>query len=827
MRLTLRTLLAYLDDLLDRRDAEELETKIQSSPLASELVHRIRNTVGQIRLDSPPVDGQGMGGDPNTVSEYLDNTLPPERVPDFERVCLDSDVNLGEVASCHQVLTLVLGEPAEVSPEMRRRVYALGYEDDADVDVLDEPLAASLGSTRLPVTSDAAGEPSHSADAPEPAATSDERWKYPDQKPSYTAEKSFRVLPLALTALAAFVLVFAGLRGLGPFDSTHPIAKMFGGNQVASSDNDGAVDDGVPVVELGMEPGADGTEETDSFVPVPEMNVDVAGTDVLDLPPADEVVEPSFDGADGISDDTGGENGFVTDDQDAGQFADAVGFDSPNETNQEPFETELPTGDPNEGNVDGGGLTLTNPGNPVVPPEPRPLANPVANRIRDASSGDVNLVPTFPGNDGLANDNENDGVDNFANDPIDDPNLDVASAEQPFDPVLDGGPVEPEGPAELGQLVAEKSVVLRLNPNTESWDRPSHGSPLVAGDEYLSLPVYRSQLAFSNGIDVTLVGATGVQLLPPERNGVPRIHVKSGRIIVAPTGEQGLDIDLQVGGHDAQILFDDANSVLAIEVRQENLPGTDPTAAMPMTVVEAFATTGIVHWAEVGQDAVQISAGQRFAFVDDRIGTTSDAATVPVWISSKRVKPINQRAARDLAPMITFDRPVVLSLQEQTDHRRHEIRSLTACSLAYLGDLRPLVTALNDERLKAYRTEQFETLRRVVASSQQSAEEVRDAFAMRHGERTEEFFRILWGYSPSELQAGASTELVEHLLDESLDFRIVAIETLKRITGKSITTFGPEQSQNSRRKAYLHWSSDAKKNRIAYKSVPAILELTK
>ncbi len=824
MRLTLRTLLAYLDDLLDRRDAEELETKIQSSPLASELVHRIRNTVGQIRLDSPPVDGQGMGGDPNTVSEYLDNTLPPERVPDFERVCLDSDVNLGEVASCHQVLTLVLGEPAEVSPAMRRRVYALGYEDDADASVLDEPHSAALGSTRLPVTSGIEDEASPPADAPEPAPASEERWKYPDHKPSYTAEKSLRVFPLAMTALAAFVLVFAGLRGLGPFDSTHPIAKMFGGNQVASNDGAEGSDDGIPVVYLGMDPNAEGTDETGTFVPNAESDADVAGASELELPPAGDETDPSFDdGTDAL----GGENGFVQDDSNAGQFADAGGFDTVTETGQEPFEPELPTHDPDEVNADVNELALTNPGNPIVPPEPRPLANPVENRIRDASTGEVNPVPTFPGNAGLVSDNVIDEGNEFADDRIDDPNLEVASAEQPFDPVLDGGPIEPEGPVELGQLLAEKSVVLRLNPNTDSWDRPSHGSPLVPGDEYLSLPVYRSQFAFSNGVDVTLVGATEVQLLPHQRNGVPRIHVKSGRIIVAPTGEQGLDIDLQVGGHDTQIIFDDANSVLAVEVRQEHPPGTDPTAGPPMTVVEAFATTGIVHWSEVGQEEIQITAGQRMAFVDDRPGTTSDAAAMPTWISPKRVKPINVRAARDLAPMITFDRPVVLSLQEQTDHRRPEIRSLTACSLAYLGDLRPLVTALNDERLKAYRTEQFETLRRVIASSEQAAAEVRDAFSMRHGDRTDEFFRILWGYSPSELQAGASTELVEHLLDESLDFRIVAIETLKQITGKSITTFGPEQSQNSRRKAYLHWSSDAKKNRIAYKSMPAILALTK
>jgi hypothetical protein len=124
VRLTLRTLLAYLDDTLEPSEIKMIGQKVAESDAAQELVARIKQVTRRRRLTTPPATGPNSF-DPNMVAEYLDNELSGEAVADLEKQCLESDVHLAEIAACHQILTLVLGEPALVPPTAKERMYGL------------------------------------------------------------------------------------------------------------------------------------------------------------------------------------------------------------------------------------------------------------------------------------------------------------------------------------------------------------------------------------------------------------------------------------------------------------------------------------------------------------------------------------------------------------------------------------------------------------------------------------------------------------------------------------------------------------------------------
>ena len=59
MRLTLRTLLAYLDDTLEPSEIKQIGQKVAESDTAQELITRIKQVTRRRRLTTPPDTGPG------------------------------------------------------------------------------------------------------------------------------------------------------------------------------------------------------------------------------------------------------------------------------------------------------------------------------------------------------------------------------------------------------------------------------------------------------------------------------------------------------------------------------------------------------------------------------------------------------------------------------------------------------------------------------------------------------------------------------------------------------------------------------------------------
>jgi hypothetical protein len=151
MQLTLRTLLAWLDDKLPPSEVREIGKQVAEVDYAKKLVDRIHKVTRQRRLSVPPSTGP-EAIDPNVVAGYIDNELDPDQVGEFEKKCLTSDVHLAEVSSIHQILSLI-GQRAKVPIAARNRMYQLvkgrealrpkhheGGQEELDTNPLAQPI---------------------------------------------------------------------------------------------------------------------------------------------------------------------------------------------------------------------------------------------------------------------------------------------------------------------------------------------------------------------------------------------------------------------------------------------------------------------------------------------------------------------------------------------------------------------------------------------------------------------------------------------------------------------------------------------------------------
>ncbi len=691
MRLTLRTLLAYLDDILEPADARELGQKIEESEFASGLVHRIRSVTRKLRLGAPKLAGKGMGLDANTVAEYLDNTLPQDRVPDFEKVCLESDVHLAEVASCHQILTLVLGEPADVDPALRERIRTLQARDEGPG---SEPLDEHH--ERRPVE-----DPT-----PPPMDRPPEDWDEKPDMPLITPATSYpttggspiRLLPVVATLVVAFLLALVALIAMGPLDSHHPILGRF-------------LADASPTKPASPHPDQDMPRD--------------AGPNSRDDQAA---VTPALDGH-------ASEPATTVNGQDASMTAVEPALPA-----QPAAGSGAKRGDSGKADVPAGTFPLP-PGTANTEP-PAPLAT---GDTAGAPAADSRI--TAPG--------ETTSMPAISPSGTKPPGTGPASEVAEGTAAKPGEPAEPaKEPEPLARSTSDLHVLARFDPAAETWLRLAPNSPIASGQQLIALPTYRPQIALSNGIQLTLVGPAAVSLLDPDTGGIPGVVVQYGRILAVGDGKPGTALNVHIGDRISRVVFQDLDSVLALEVLRYQPPGANPEEVTAHRLIGAMSAAGRLAWEEEGAAGSQmLEAGQMAAMID--IGPPQvTTASPPEWLDARNLRPIDRDASKQLQLLLDQDRPLTTSLSEQVSNRLVEVRALAIRSLSLLDIYDPFVTAFNSKELRTFWPDLFDTLQAAVAHDPETAAQVRSIFERLRGDMGRKLYRLLWGYSPEQLSGG-------------------------------------------------------------------------
>ncbi len=767
MRLTLRTLLAYTDDILDPADHEDLGKKIEASDFATELIHRSRDVVRRLRLGAPDVLAGGESddvlesvsvADANAVSEYLDNTLSPEDVADFERMCLepgnDADMHLAEVASCHHVLTMVLGEPAEIDLDVRRRIYALPEQMARGQKLRIEP---PHNATAEDVTAEVPPQQvvAEVAHLPGPVAT---------EVPDYLRAAADSRQRSKRWAVAALLMVVAGTTAYfvsGAFVESEPPVELAQGD-LDSATGDLAIGD---VGEaLGSAAVVVGAESPDSEAPVfvPEADRSTANSEVALEEEAVPLVASSDDVVESVE----------------------VPMEIPSETTElEPLDLDVEFPEVVPGSESPGALVET-----LSEEFPAESTEASLAEVEMAEPSGVEAEPLLVASRGDA------------------PSGEVAVEEEV--------PAGPMGPVQLGTYLGNNDVLLRYDSASGKWIRMPPRSEVLTGSSLLALPKFRVHVVLGD-VNMYLSGGTRIELpiAKASAGSLEReleVSIDYGRVLLNAS-LNGSRVALHVGDEIRHIHLAGSSS-LAVEVQRVFVPGSNNEQVSSPVKATWYLTSGTAEILGDLDTPLSIPAPAQWTTTGGVDDPARPIEKLPEWIDREPMTDLQRSAREALIKELVAGQPVGIRLLELNDQRdkgrRSEVRALAAEASVYVGEFEPFVKALSDKAQRRVWKTHIQTLRQAMALSPDVALNVRKAFVDLRGEQAAtNLIEMVAGYDKEAIgmtreaiQEGALASLISWLEDDSLDTRVLAIYNLNEILGTtSLKGFQADDSSKRRR----------------------------
>ncbi|MFK8111826.1 MAG: hypothetical protein AB8B91_06475 [Rubripirellula sp.] len=783
MRLTLRTLLAYLDNTLDPQDAEVLRAKLGESGFATQLVQRIRDTLANQTLPAPSPEAVGPVEEANVISEYLDSTLPAEQVAEIERACLESAPHLAEAAACHQILTMVLGKPAEVSPELRNRIYEL---PDRRIEEIAAASAGSFSAVAIPTptpelqlldempTADQSSLDSQPpvvpvgvsdsgvSDAPtrlRESGTVDDvksggeaiagaRARSVDESSLYGGTfRPSRITPWLVSLALAGVLLFALTRIFKP---------LLNGGGVAAVEQNGAV------TELEV-PSEEAPLMVD--IPAPEGEIDDGSMEEIVPPAEDEMIElPSPD----LPAPSTATTASSTPAMDAIRALENANNEAAGATGGESVAESVAPPPP----------MLEEVTEVPAPAEEMPAA------VGKASSDEVvsdDLAPPVP---------------------------------PPAEKVVAANPA----PKAVGKFTSDDVLLTAWIGN--DWVALKKGVEISSGVKIVCAPTFRAQIVTPDKTQLTLIGPTQVQWVSDD-DGEMVLQVDFGRLLLAAT-KPDTQTKLMLGEQPVTMHFDDAQSVAAASVTHFRAPGFDPLKPInrvPLSGVLSVQGNLTMDTTDKTETLTTRLQWVKRGTADSKL---SEVDAPPAWIDEpdNADASLEASAREGLVELLKGDQPLEIGLREASLFRRSEVAALAAQSLLAigLGDVYFSGNGiLSETKQKAYWPDHFKALVATVDRSADSAQQLFDAIASMDATNSDGLFRLLTGFSQKQLVEGGDEELIEFLDSASMPARILALENLREITGTTLY-FRPEQQNAIRRSKDLKkWETRQRKGDIRWK----------
>jgi hypothetical protein len=395
--------------------------------------------------------------------------------------------------------------------------------------------------------------------------------------------------------------------------------------------------------------------------------------------------------------------------------------------------------------------------------------------------------------------------------------------EQPVSPKPFIGPLQP--PRLVARSPIRQPAVLFRSGTDDPWSVVDATTELFEGNRVLVLSGSDGSFQFGDGLALTVTGPALFSFGPFDRaSGSDSIVLDHGRIQVQ--SDAG-DVDwlLNVDEQLFRISMVVAHTVVEVEVHNYLPPGSDPRVKEPtrwrgFQVVEGRSQLERENnsWILVpGMALIQSQSEIPEWAIPEQLGVLDHHPAQPQFVARLR-DIVGQESSRWIEE--SYDLPA--GLIDLRNDPRQELRLAAMTWLAETGQFDSVIDYFGDEGNKSNWGTFLEVLRNSIQSRPDNATRLFDGLAWSGTEHQQQWYRLILGYGPDELEKGGDSTLVTTLNDDSLGLRALAIENLREITGGITYGYLPTRNPTDRKRTIRRqWEPLLIRGRIRYASLPA------
>lgn len=807
MRLTLRTLLAFVNDSgLNDKQRTEIKNRVKKSDNAKKLIDHLKVITSDPGIQPLSVDDSRSDFDPNQIAQYLDSTMPNEQVAAYEKKCLASAPLLCEVVNCHSILAKVFRqEDVKVPLGIRQRVYSLAPTNGDIEDEVDDEEYIDGRQVFVPTVSPQAvpSQPS-----------SDNRHGKLSSKVDSSKARTDQHRTTDKTGVDAKQSNFeCSAPGEGPENAAdekslrNGTATQKNVNRFRTNDSRARLIKRVASA-LGL---------------LLILAIGAGGGFFLaggELPFLDNGSQ---------------DKNTVADKSDANRKKPATTDRESDKDNNKDSEDEAnkPLGSDTEGTVDQSGKLDDQPGK----------------KDGQDSAETVQEGESSKGSEGSKSDSLDDEKSKKPNQTDGDKKQDEKQPngkveKQPDDEEITPKAtkpwenVEPVKPA-LARIVGAKSLLVYTVDQRQEWKLFGSNSPIEA--KTLCKSFEGTQTRFELGeCKIQIVGRSeflldSIQLNDDvvednrEQNGQKQdvaeyedsdANVSTINQLEIRTGTFGLTLP------EGPFEIVAANKTIRIQVnRDDTLVWVHVEKVSPERQLGVWENRiGVVHFI-VRRGALSIvmngvttelSSKQGLEFLTSGEICSGSLVKNPAWYSGlEEQDSLVQLAIDPLLGALDLEQPIAPQLTELTTSLRPEVRSLATRMLSWMGYYEPLVQLLNDDFCRSFWSRAFQGFRTDLLNNRQLVENL-GSLLKDDLEESKTLYKLLVGPTEKQLDTGWDQFLVDELSSPTLVNRVLAIGNLQNVVGKSLR-FRPEVNSQVRKNSVKLWKTELRRKRIAFK----------